>query len=54
MGSAGRNLHNAYNINRFRGDLLDGRFDGFNPSFGTINMVTSTSKLRLSRRHCCS
>ena len=43
MGSAGRNLHNAYNINRFRGDLLDGRFDGFNPSFGTITMVTSTS-----------
>ena len=23
MGSAGRNLHNAYNVNRFRGDLLD-------------------------------
>ena len=44
MGSAGRNLHNAYNVNRFRGDLLDGRFDGFNPSFGSITMVTSTSK----------
>ena len=44
MGSAGRNLHNAYNINRFRGDLLDGRFDGINPSFGSITMVTSTSK----------
>jgi hypothetical protein len=43
MGSAGRGLYNAYNINRFRGDLLDGRFDGINPSFGTITMVTSTS-----------
>ena len=43
MGSAGRHLHNAYNVNRYRGDLLDGRFDGFNPSFGTITMVTSTS-----------
>ncbi|MGH9161314.1 MAG: hypothetical protein ACRD2X_15190, partial [Vicinamibacteraceae bacterium] len=37
------NLHNAYNINRFTGDLLDDRFDGHNPSFSTINMVTSTS-----------
>ena len=44
IGSAGRNLHNAYNINRYVGDLLDGRFDGFNPSFQAINMVTSTSK----------
>jgi hypothetical protein len=43
VGSAGRNLHNAYNINRFVGDLIDGRFDGFNPSFNTITFVTSTS-----------
>jgi hypothetical protein len=43
VGSAGRSLHNAYNINRYVGDLIDGRFDGFNPSFGSINMVTSTS-----------
>jgi hypothetical protein len=43
VGSAGRNLHNAYNINRYVGDLIDGRFDGFNPSFGTITFVTSTS-----------
>ncbi|MGH9311275.1 MAG: TonB-dependent receptor domain-containing protein [Vicinamibacterales bacterium] len=43
-GSAGRNLHNAYNVNRYVGDLLDGRFDGYNPSFGSINMVTSTSR----------
>ena len=44
LGSAGRHLHNAYNINRYVGDLLDGRFDGFNPSFSSINMVTSTSR----------
>jgi hypothetical protein len=44
LGSAGRNLHNAYNVNRFVGDMLDGRFNGYNPSFSTINMVTSTSK----------
>ena len=51
LGSAGRNLHNAYNINRFTGDLIDGRFDGFNPSFSTITFVTSTSESELSRRH---
>jgi len=44
LGSAGRSLHNAYNVNRFVGDMLDGRFDGYNPSFATINHVTSTSK----------
>lgn len=44
LGSAGRNLHNAYNVNRVVGDLLDGRLDGFNPSFSTINFITSTSK----------
>ncbi len=44
IGSAGRNLHNAYNVNRYVGDLIDGRFDGFNPSFSSINMVTSTSR----------
>ena len=44
LGSAGRHLHNAYNINRYVGDLIDGRFDGFNPSFSSINMVTSTSR----------
>jgi Carboxypeptidase regulatory-like domain len=44
FGSLGRNLHNAYNVNRYVGDMLDGRFNGFNPSFATINHVTSTSK----------
>ena len=46
IGSPGRSLHNAYNVNRFVGDLLDGRFDGFNPSFSSITMVTSTSRVR--------
>ena len=31
------------NVNRFVGDMLDGRFNGFNPSFATINHVMSTS-----------
>ena len=44
LGSAGRNLHNAYNINRYVGDLVDGRLDGFNPSFSTITFITSTSR----------
>ena len=44
LGSVGRNLDNAYNVNRFLGDMIDGRFDGYNPSFATINMVTSTSR----------
>jgi hypothetical protein len=44
LGSAGRGLFNAYNLNRFVGDMIDGTFNGFNPSFGSIAMVTSTSK----------
>ena len=43
IGSAGHHLYNSININRFSGDLLDGRYDGINPSFGAINMVQSTS-----------
>lgn len=46
VGSLGRSLHNAYNVNRYVGDLIDGRFDGYNPSFSSISMVTSTSKSR--------
>jgi len=44
IGSSGHNLYNAYNQNRYVGDLMDGTFNGFNPSFQQINMVTSTSK----------
>ena len=41
LGSAGRRLYFGENMNRFRGDLLDGRFDGFNPSFSQIDIVQS-------------
>ena len=45
LGSAGRALHNAYNVNRFAGDLAtDGVFTGFNPSFAGITMVRSNSR----------
>lgn len=45
LGSAGRQLHNAYNVNRFVGDLAtDGVFTGFNPSFAGITMVRSNSR----------
>jgi hypothetical protein len=45
LGSAGRQLHNAYNVNRFVGDLAaDGVFTGFNPSFANITMVRSNSR----------
>lgn len=42
-GTAGHHLLNAYNPNRFVGDLLTGQFHGFNPSFSTITMMESTS-----------
>ncbi len=45
LGSAGRGLHNAYNVNRFVGDLAtDNVFTGFNPSFAGITMVRSNSR----------
>lgn len=43
LGSAGHRLYNTANVNRFRGDLLDGRFNGFNPSFSSISMIESSS-----------
>lgn len=43
LGSAGHKLYNVTNVNRYRGDLLDNRYDGFNPSFSTINMIESSS-----------
>lgn len=43
IGSAGHHLLNAYNPNRFAGDLISGQFHGFNPSFSTITMMESTS-----------
>ena len=44
LGSAGRNLYNAYNINRFIGDLLDGPVRRLQSELPAINMVTSTSQ----------
>jgi len=43
IGSAGHKLYNSVNLNRYAGDLLDGTFNGINPSFGAINMVQATS-----------
>ena len=44
LGSAGRKLYNVTNVNRFTGDLLaDNRYNGWNPSFSTINMIESSS-----------
>ena len=43
IGSAGHRLTNGVNWNRYPGDLLDGKFDGLNASFGAVNMVQSTS-----------
>jgi hypothetical protein len=43
IGSAGHHLVNISNINRYNGDLLDGRFDGLNPSFSAINLATTSS-----------
>ena len=42
LGSAGHKLFNSVNINRYRGDLLDGVFAGFNPSFSNINWNQSS------------
>lgn len=43
IGSAGHRLTNGVNWHRYPGDMLDGTFDGLNPSFASINMVQSTS-----------
>jgi hypothetical protein len=44
VGSAGHHLVNISNVNRYNGDMLDNnRFDGFNPSFSSINMARTTS-----------
>src|SRR5207249_478615 len=43
IGSAGHRLYNQNNINRFAGDLLDSRFDGFNSSFAAVNLISGTA-----------
>lgn len=43
LGTAGHNLINVTNVNRFAGDLLDGRLDTYNPSFNVVRASQSTS-----------
>jgi hypothetical protein len=43
IGSAGHKLYKVVNKNRYRGDLLDGVFHGFNPSFSSIDWTESSS-----------
>ena len=42
LGSRGRNAYRKFDINRFNGDMLDGRFDGILPGFAGINYTEST------------
>jgi hypothetical protein len=37
VGSQGRKLYQQFDVNRYAGDLFDGRLNRLNPSFGTIN-----------------
>jgi len=41
VGTRGINLERIDDVNRFAGDLLDGREDRINPNFGTILFVTN-------------
>src|SRR5262245_36429992 len=41
IGSVGRKLYMEYDVNRFNGDLLDGRLDRLNTSFGVIGYAQS-------------
>lgn len=43
VGSAGHHLVNITDVNRYNGDLLDGRVDGYNPSFSQINLAETNS-----------
>lgn len=41
IGTAGHKLYNNTNVNRYSGDLLDGKFDGYSKSFNQISWVQS-------------
>ena len=43
LGSTARNLESTTNRNRFRGDMLDGVYNGLNGSFGAIAVTESGS-----------
>ncbi len=44
VGSQGSKLYQNYEVNRFAGDLLDGRLDRLNPSFGSISYGQNNGK----------
>jgi len=44
IGSRSRNAYRKFDINRFNGDMLDGRFDGILPGFAGINYTESTDQ----------
>jgi hypothetical protein len=44
IGSRGSDAYRKFDINRFNGDMLDGRFDGILPGFATINYTESTDR----------
>ena len=44
VGSQGTKLYQNYEVNRFSGDLLDGRLDRLNPSFGGIGYGQNNGK----------
>jgi hypothetical protein len=44
VGSTGRKLYMAYDVNRYAGDLFDGRLNRINPSFGGIGFGQANGK----------
>ena len=44
LGSRGQNAYRKFDINRFNGDMLDGRFDPILPGFSNINYTESTDQ----------
>jgi hypothetical protein len=44
IGSIGRNMYLRYNVNRFNGDMLDGRFDGIIPGVSSLLLGQSTDR----------
>src|SRR5439155_21708075 len=44
IGSRGRNMYLRYNVNRFNGDLFDGRFDGIIPGVSSLLFGQSIDK----------
>jgi hypothetical protein len=44
IGSRGNNMYVRYNVNRFNGDLFDGRFDGLIPGVSSLLLGQSIDK----------